>query len=57
VGNGPYGIAVGDFNEDGKPDFVVADLYSDNISLRLNTTNFPLIANNDNFTTDEDTAI
>ncbi|MEQ8383231.1 MAG: Ig-like domain-containing protein [Coleofasciculus sp. A1-SPW-01] len=57
VGDNPYGIAVGDFNEDGKPDFVVANYNSDNISLRLNTTNFPPVANNDNFTTDEDTAI
>jgi VCBS repeat-containing protein len=30
---------------------------SDNISLRLNTTNFPPVANNDTFTTTEDTAI
>jgi hypothetical protein len=35
VGTGPYGIAAGDFNGDGKPDLAVANQYSGNVSILL----------------------
>ncbi|MGA9772499.1 MAG: C25 family cysteine peptidase [Blastocatellia bacterium] len=35
VGTGPYVIAIGDFNNDGKQDFASADVYSDIVSIRL----------------------
>ncbi|HTY11212.1 MAG TPA: VCBS repeat-containing protein [Bacteroidota bacterium] len=34
----PMAVAVGDFNGDGKPDFVVANYLSNNISIFLNTS-------------------
>jgi FG-GAP-like repeat/FG-GAP repeat len=33
----PYGIVVGDFNGDGKPDFATANAGSDDLAVRLNT--------------------
>ena len=33
----PYGVAVGDFNGDGKPDLATANLSSGNVSVLLNT--------------------
>jgi streptogramin lyase len=38
VGSSPHSIAVGDFNGDGKPDLAVANAYSDNVSVLLDTT-------------------
>jgi hypothetical protein len=38
VGTNPQALAVGDFNQDGKPDLVVANLKSGNDSVLLNTT-------------------
>src|SRR6266566_478106 len=38
VGIGPYSVAIGDFNRDGKPDLAVANCSSNNVSIRLNTT-------------------
>jgi hypothetical protein len=35
VGTGPYIVAIGDFNNDGKQDFATADVYSDGVSIRL----------------------
>ncbi len=37
AGTNPISVAVGDFNNDGKPDFVVANLNSNNITVFLNT--------------------
>jgi hypothetical protein len=40
VGTDPYGVAVGDFNGDGKPDIVTANVGSSNVSVLLrNVTN------------------
>jgi hypothetical protein len=36
AGNIVGGIAVGDFNDDGKPDLAIANLYSDDILIYLN---------------------
>ena len=36
VGSGPFSVAVGDFNNDGKLDLVTANFGSDNISVLLN---------------------
>jgi len=38
VGSNPAAIAVADFNGDGKPDIVVANARSNNVSVLLNTT-------------------
>ena len=35
VGYGPYSVAVGDFNGDGKADLAVANYGSDNVSVLL----------------------
>jgi len=37
AGNGPFSVAVGDFNTDGRPDMAVANVNSDNVSVFLNT--------------------
>ncbi len=39
VGTTPYSVAIGDFNGDGKPDLVVANRNSDNISVLLGNGN------------------
>jgi hypothetical protein len=36
AGQGPFAIAVGDFNRDSKPDIVVANYYSNDITVLLN---------------------
>ena len=46
-GSGPFGVAVGDFNGDGKPDVAVTDSSSNAVSILLNTygpTSVPLTA-------------
>jgi hypothetical protein len=37
AGDGPYSVAIGDFNRDGKQDLAVANSASDNITVKLNT--------------------
>src|SRR4051812_33406776 len=37
--NGPYSVAVGDFNGDGKPDLAVANQYAYTVSVLLNSGN------------------
>jgi hypothetical protein len=39
VGNNPYSIATGDFNGDGNPDFVTANIYDDTITVGLGYRN------------------
>src|SRR5271163_3564909 len=36
AGNGPLGIAAGDFNGDGKPDLATANHYSSSVSILMN---------------------
>ena len=38
AGNGSISVSIGDFNGDGKPDLVVANSNSNNVSILLNTT-------------------
>ena len=38
VGKGPFSVAVGDFNGDGKPDLAIANQGSDTVSVLVNTT-------------------
>jgi hypothetical protein len=38
TGNGPFSVAVGDFNGDGKPDVAVVNFDDDSVSIFLNTT-------------------
>jgi hypothetical protein len=37
TGEYTYGIATGDFNGDGKPDFATANAVSDDMTVKLNT--------------------
>ncbi len=39
TGNGPYAVAVADFNGDGRPDLVTANYTDGTVSVLLNTTN------------------
>ncbi|HEY6334104.1 MAG TPA: FG-GAP-like repeat-containing protein, partial [Blastocatellia bacterium] len=50
VGATPVGLAVGDFNRDGKDDIVTANLESDNVTVLLNNCPFSKCANT-NFAT------
>ncbi|MEG4230356.1 FG-GAP-like repeat-containing protein, partial [Microcoleus sp. N9_B2] len=38
TGAAPFGVSIGDFNSDGKPDLAVANTNSANVSILLNTT-------------------
>jgi VCBS repeat-containing protein len=59
VGDGPSSIAVRDFNHDGKPDLAVANVRSDDVTVLLNdtSTNQAPVANNDTYSTNEDTPL
>jgi hypothetical protein len=37
VGNGPFSMAVGDFNLDGRPDLTASNLFANNVTILLNT--------------------
>jgi len=42
AGTNPRSVAVGDFNADGRPDLAVANYFSNNVSVLLNTgSGFP----------------
>jgi hypothetical protein len=45
VGYGPFSVAVGDFNGDGKPDLVSANAFGFTLSVLLNSTIFSEPAN------------
>jgi VCBS repeat-containing protein len=59
VGDGPSSIAVRDFNADGKPDLAVANVRSNDVTVLLNATssNQAPVANNDTYSTNEDTPL
>ena len=38
TGSGPFSVAIGDLNGDGKPDLAVANLHSNTVSVLFNTT-------------------
>ena len=58
AGNAPISVAIADLDGDGLNDLAVANRDSDNVSVLINTPpNTPPIANDDNLTTDEDTAL
>lgn len=44
VDQGPIVVKVADFNEDGRDDFVTANMQGDNLSVMLNTTDFPPVS-------------
>ncbi|WP_207425024.1 FG-GAP-like repeat-containing protein [Pedobacter sp. SYSU D00535] len=44
TGDRPYGIAIGDFNMDGKPDFAVTNRFSNTVSVHRNTSNVGTIS-------------
>jgi hypothetical protein len=58
TGPGPYSVSIGDFNGDGKPDLAVANNYSSDVSILLNTTatgaTTPTFATKGDFPTDPD---
>ena len=39
AGSGPFSVAVGDFNGDGRPDFAVPDANATNVTVELNSCN------------------
>ena len=41
AGDGPYSVAIGDFNRDGKQDLAVANADTDDVSVLLNNANTP----------------
>jgi VCBS repeat-containing protein len=60
VGTSPVAASTGDFNGDGKTDLVVANLGSSNVSVLLNnscSSNTAPVANNDGYSTNEDTPL
>jgi len=38
TGQVSYGVATGDFNKDGKPDFATANAISNDVTVRLSTS-------------------
>ncbi|OIR00601.1 FG-GAP repeat protein [mine drainage metagenome] len=44
TGDGPYSVAIGDIDGDGKPDLVIANYTSNSISVLHNTPTFPPIS-------------
>jgi hypothetical protein len=38
TGTTPISVSIGDINGDGKPDLATANVYSNNVSILLNTT-------------------
>jgi hypothetical protein len=57
AGDRPQSVAVGDFDGDTKPDLAVANEGSDNVSVLLNTSNWPPSAVDDAYSTAEDTTL
>ncbi|MDX6381926.1 MAG: hypothetical protein QOI57_2950 [Rubrobacteraceae bacterium] len=54
AGSFPFGITSADFNGHGKPDLAVTNANSNNVTVLLNTTPLPPVANDDSYSTTQD---